>query len=1481
MAGIITNVGEDIKSLRQLRQEIENVKKALGSIDINVKIDVRKELEQKLQALTKQYDTLVSKAAEADAKLMESAKRIDKAVDTITTAQEKAAKAKPTDTTTIKEHASAVEGQAKAYLDLKDEIDGILGTREQNIRQMMQEQNAIKLINAEISQINKFQQYGGGMTATQSQRLRQLNDDLITHKQALAEVRQELANNAKMDIAAVGSMNELSQSLSRMRIAYRALNEDERNSQFGKNLLASIQEADTKIKELDATIGNHQRNVGNYQGSFNGLNMSVQQIVRELPAAKMGINMFFMAISNNLPIMVDQIKYAKEANAAMKAAGQEPVPVWKQLVSSLFSWQSAMMVGITLLTIYGKDIANWVKDLFKANDAQEQARKEAEAFAKIVQKAHEEWRNSVAQTAAQQITEYKKMQREWNKLGSDLNTKKKYVDANKDAFHQLGFAVNGVSDAERVMTGNTDAVVASIMARAKASAYYAQIQEATERYIKQTEYNKNTIKGGGYYNAAHTGDVLLFADGKNVDEKMAKLGFSKNDYKLESAGGQSGIVKAVATASGAAKQTRINAGKSAKILAENQKKAKDQLDKQISSLQYGIEATLKENQGFLKKIGVSEYKDYEDRKEKQKQKNESAAKHVDYDKMNRERSEAERNLENAVAQSRIDAMQESYEKEKVQREHNHKKELEDIDKQKSDFLRRKIEDAKQIFYSDPKNKDKKFNYSSVALSSYEEGKFDEIRMNTIKKHANEEREVQRARIIALNDYLKKYGSMQEQRLAIVNEYEYKIAKAQTEGERLSLNAQKSKALVDFDINIKKENLNWEEIFGDLSNYTVDKLKKVKVKLREMLSFDNLDLEGYKSVVEQIEKVNEAITDAQDKQNPFFHFTTEHTKERRKLEMEVADALQLQADITNKMIAAQIELLKKKEKVKNILSSAGVSYEGEIKSADADNILDKVKQQYGTDSNVYKNAQEAIDNLAKSEIDLVDINKKRVKIDGFVLEKQEKLSKFLSDISKKLRGFIEAFEGINASLQEIPYLLDSLGVDENSDISQGVGYMATASNDAIGAVKDFENMNLVGAAAKAISAVGNLVNGGLSIFGGPESDKTLERDIKRLTSSNDALIKSIDSLSEEMKKGSTIDADSIYEEQNKRLAQTEKNTQEMMTRSANAHKRGFKGEHSSNYYVDKGLKGTDYWQQMSKLLGKNITQSGQFFSLSSKEMAKVAKELPEIYGRIKDLANDGYKDAAQFMDEYISLYKKAEDLETQLFEKLTSTSFDSIVGDFENALLDMESDVETFSDNFENYMRKAIVSALISNQYKPLIEKWYNAFSHYMGNDGKLDAAEIKKLKETGGEYVDKKTGKTVQFDGWNSINKNILDARNVIFGELGLNDSNSSQKATANGISSITYEQANNIVALTTAGNISRDQIKDILTSKLSSIDVSMRVLPSLVTESNYIADELRTIQANSYIELKGIHSDTSSMNKSILAMGRDISDIRDKIKKI
>lgn len=378
MAGIFSDVTTDIQKLRKLKAEIENVKKALKSIDVNVNIDIAKGMEAQLQSLTKQYDALVKKVSEAEGKIMISTQRINDASEKIIKAQEQLSKAAGMNAQSSNGNATAsanqtetasVQAQAKAYDELAAQIDDVLGTRTQNIKRMIEEQRAIDLIKKEIKELTKYQTENSTLSVTQQRRLEQLNNSLLTHKATLSEVKQTLMNNAKLDNTASTSMKRLSLSLERMRIAYRGLTDEELNSSFGKELLASIDQADAKIKELDAKIGNHQRNIGNYAKAYNGLNVSVQQIVRELPSAAMGLNMFFLAISNNLPILTDEIKRAKDRNAELIAQNQKATPVWKQLVSSIFSWQSAMMVGITLLTVYGKDIWEWIRGLSKAKEA--------------------------------------------------------------------------------------------------------------------------------------------------------------------------------------------------------------------------------------------------------------------------------------------------------------------------------------------------------------------------------------------------------------------------------------------------------------------------------------------------------------------------------------------------------------------------------------------------------------------------------------------------------------------------------------------------------------------------------------------------------------------------------------------------------------------------------------------------------------------------------------------------------------------------------------------------------------------------------------------------------------------------------------------------------------------------------------------------------------------------------------------------------
>lgn len=265
--------------------------------------------------------------------------------------------------------ADGIKQEGIAYKEMASAANKIIGLRSQNISSLIKEQAALSSVKAELSKLNRIEKEGKELTEEQVARKRELINSEKEHKQIISGLNQVIQNDIKLNQAASGSMKEMAQSLSKARIAYRNLTEEERNSPFGQELLKSIQKTDSKIKEFDASIGNHQRNVGNYAGGFNTLQYSVQLVARELPSLTMSLSQFFLAISNNIPILSDEIIKAKNANAALRAEGKKGVPVWKQLISSVFSWQTALVVGITVITAYGKEISNFFKSLFGAKQA--------------------------------------------------------------------------------------------------------------------------------------------------------------------------------------------------------------------------------------------------------------------------------------------------------------------------------------------------------------------------------------------------------------------------------------------------------------------------------------------------------------------------------------------------------------------------------------------------------------------------------------------------------------------------------------------------------------------------------------------------------------------------------------------------------------------------------------------------------------------------------------------------------------------------------------------------------------------------------------------------------------------------------------------------------------------------------------------------------------------------------------------------------
>lgn len=192
-------------------------------------------------------------------------------------------------------------------------------------------------------------------------------------KEQLRQKNAELRTNAREALAAEGSLNQLRAQL--VQLKAEAANFDLNSKEFAE-ASARINELNGKIMKAEAAMGDHRRNVGNYASAFNNLGFQVQQVARELPSLTMGPQQFFMAISNNLPMLADAYaetiannKKLREENLKLAADQQKQViPAWKQMLKSIVSWQTAIVVGITLLTTYGKEVGQFVRNLFTGKE---------------------------------------------------------------------------------------------------------------------------------------------------------------------------------------------------------------------------------------------------------------------------------------------------------------------------------------------------------------------------------------------------------------------------------------------------------------------------------------------------------------------------------------------------------------------------------------------------------------------------------------------------------------------------------------------------------------------------------------------------------------------------------------------------------------------------------------------------------------------------------------------------------------------------------------------------------------------------------------------------------------------------------------------------------------------------------------------------------------------------------------------------------
>lgn len=333
---------------------------------------------------------------------------------------------------------------------------------------------------------------------------------------------REIQANIREEINLDGSVEKLRAGVQALTAQYNKLSREERNNaDVGGKLSSQIREMQTELNEANASLLNFRDNVGNYASAAKGftpLTFQVQQLARELPSLTMSFQQFFLAISNNLPMFADELTRARMANKALRAEGKPTVSVFKQVLSAIGSWQTALVVGITLLTAYGKEIGAWVKGLFTAKEA-------ALSMAEAQDKVNDALKKD-GYGIGEQIAKVKELQMQWRALGDDLKARKQFIVDNKDAFDDLGVKVTNVNDAENLLVTNTTALTDALRMRARAAAGMKLAAEAYEKaLIKQQEIEEEIKKG-------YTTQRYVFGGSPNGEDLRSTRPYTKAEEEV-------------------------------------------------------------------------------------------------------------------------------------------------------------------------------------------------------------------------------------------------------------------------------------------------------------------------------------------------------------------------------------------------------------------------------------------------------------------------------------------------------------------------------------------------------------------------------------------------------------------------------------------------------------------------------------------------------------------------------------------------------------------------------------------------------------------------------------------------------------------------------------------------------------------------------------------------------------------------------------
>lgn len=293
----------------------------------------------------------------------------------------------------------------------------------------------------------------------------------IREANQIAQLQATIANSAE------GSYNRLSAQYALNKIRLNQMSAAEREAaDSGKKLEAETNAIYQQMIKLQEATGNYRLSVGHYQKTWDGLGISISQVVRELPAVAVSLNTFFLGISNNIPMVVDEIKRLRRQNELLAAEGKEQISVTRSIVRSLFSFNTILVVLLTVFSMYGKEIITWIDKTLAGRDA-------AKSFEDALEDLNDELGKGSTGSYGQQIAVLRRLSENWKDLGNNIKAQTQWINDNEKEFSKLGITIDSINDANNAFVDNTESVVAAYKARAKAEAALNVVSQQYQKLL--------------------------------------------------------------------------------------------------------------------------------------------------------------------------------------------------------------------------------------------------------------------------------------------------------------------------------------------------------------------------------------------------------------------------------------------------------------------------------------------------------------------------------------------------------------------------------------------------------------------------------------------------------------------------------------------------------------------------------------------------------------------------------------------------------------------------------------------------------------------------------------------------------------------------------------------------------------------------------------------------------------------------------------